>query len=117
MTEDKERKIVEKIRQNYVQKTNRQTKLEELKNLDKKVKIPARVFAYIFGATGALVLGTGMCLAMEVIGNLMPLGIAIGLVGIVMVCITYPSYKKILASRKKKYANDIIAKSNELLNY
>ncbi len=105
---------VERIRAQYapVQKT----KLDELKELDKRVKRPANIFAYTFGTIGALVLGTGMCLAMKVIGNMMPLGIVIGLVGIGMVSVNYLAYQKILRSRKKKYAKEIFALSDELLN-
>lgn len=96
-----------------------QTKLEELKSLDKKVKMPALVFAYVYGVIGSLILGVGMCLAMEIIGKttpLMILGIAVGLVGIAMVSSTYPIYHKILSKRKSKYSKEIISKSNELLN-
>lgn len=95
------------------------TKLDELKALDKKVKFPARLFAYIFGSVGALVLGVGMCLAMAIIGSTtfhMILGIAIGLLGITMVSTTYPIYVRVLETRKNKYSNEIITKSNELLN-
>lgn len=95
------------------------TKLDELMALDKRVKLPARIFAYIFGILGSLVLGTGMCFAMNVIGNttkLMILGIIVGCIGILLVSLTYPIYKKMLSSRKEKYANEIIEKSNQLLN-
>lgn len=95
------------------------SKIDELKSLDRKVKLPAQVFTYSFGIIGSLVLGVGMCLAMGVIGGTVPLtvvGIIIGLIGIAMVSINYPMYAKMLISRKKKYANEIISKSNELLN-
>jgi len=95
------------------------TKVDELKALDKKVKNPARIFAYIFGVIGSLVLGTGMCLAMKIIAQttqLMLAGIGIGLVGILMVSVNYYIYQKILNKRKKKYAEQIIEKSNEILN-
>ena len=118
MTNEKEKVIVEKIKSNY--ETKNLTKLDELKQLDKKVKTPARVFAYSYGTIGSLVLGTGMCLAMKIIGAsisaLMPVGIAVGIVGIAMVSTAYPIYKKILGKRKKQYSNEIIEKSNELLN-
>lgn len=109
-------KEIQKIKNNYTAKSKEQPKLDELRNLDKKVKRPSTIFSYIYGVIGALVLGIGMCLAMEVIGNLMPLGIVIGLLGIVMVSTTYPIYHKILNRRKTIYADEIIAKSNELLN-
>ena len=116
MTNKYEREIALNIKKSYETTTPEKTKLNELKELDHKVKTPARVFAYIFGAIGALILGTGMCLAMKIIGDLMVLGIIIGLVGIAMVSICYPLYVKILESRKAKYKDEIISKSNELLN-
>lgn len=54
--------LVQKIRTQYTEKEN--TQLDALKELDKKVKKPANVFAYTFGTIGALVLGSGMSLAM-----------------------------------------------------
>ena len=107
----------EKLISEYSQKES--SALDELKNLDKKVKKPALIFAYVFGSIGALVLGVGMCLAMKIIGGttiLMALGIIIGLVGICMVSINYPLFNTILRNRKSKYSAEIIKKSNELLN-
>ena len=89
--------------------------LEQLKALDGAVRRPAAIFAYTFGILGALVLGVGMCLAMEVIGSLMPLGIVVGVVGIAMVFANYFLYRRILNARKRKYAGKIIALSDELL--
>lgn len=109
-----EKQLVENIRKGYeVKKT---TKLDELKALDKKTKRPAEVFAYVFGSIGALVLGSGMCLAMpEVIEGYMPLGICVGLVGIVMVSVNYSIYKTILGSRNRKASEKIFKLSNEIL--
>lgn len=106
--------LIEKIRSEY--EPHEKTSLDELKELDKKVRRPASVVAYVYGSLSSLVLGTGMCLAMKVIGSSMPLGIAIGLVGIGLVSSTYPLYKAILSKRKKKYAEKVIALSSRLLN-
>ena len=110
-----ESKTVERIRKDYL--PAERTKLDELKALDRKVKRPAEIFAYTFGVAGSLVLGTGMCLAMKVIGNMMPLGIGVGLVGIALVTVNYFLYKKILKSRKQKYANEILKLTDDLLNF
>ena len=113
-----ELKTVEKIRASYTEKQT--TKLDELKQIDRKVKRPARIFAYVFGSLSSLVLGFGMCLCMKVIGTSlsfsMPLGIVIGLLGILLVCINYPIYKSILKARKNKYSNQVIELSDSLLN-
>ncbi len=54
----------------------------------------------------------------EVIGVTEPMvpGIVIGVVGMLMAIINYPIYKGILSSRRKKYAEQIIALSDKLMN-
>ncbi|MBE5741491.1 MAG: dihydropteridine reductase [Clostridiales bacterium] len=120
MTNKNEKQVAEKIKSYYSEKSTEKTKLDELKELDKKVKNPAKVVAYTYGSIGTLVLGTGMSLAMKIIGAsvaaLMPIGIVIGLIGIGMVSSAYPMFHAILSKRKAKYSKEIIAKSNELLN-
>ena len=106
--------LVQKIRTQYTEKEH--TALDDLKALDSKVKRPAAIFAYLFGTVGALVLGTGMSLAMGVIGSSMPLGIATGSLGILAVAINYPLYQAILGKRRKKYAPEIIAMSDKIIN-
>ncbi len=113
MTNQEMRKL-EALKAAYA-RTDR-TELDELKALDKKVKRPANVTAYSVGTAGALVLGTGMCLAMKVIGNSMLLGVGIGVVGIALVTVNYFLYKKILKSRKNKYAKEMVRRADSLLN-
>ena len=45
------------------------SKVVALRKLDAKAKLPATVFTYTLGILSALVFGTGMCLAMKVIGS------------------------------------------------
>ncbi len=109
-----ERQTVESIRAQYEER--QWTKLDRLKALDKGVKRPAQIGAYIFGSLGALVLGGGMCLAMpEVIVGYMPLGIAVGVVGIAMVSANYFIYKARLKSRRRKASAEICRLSDEIL--
>ncbi len=111
--------LVQKIRTQYTEKEH--TQLDALKELDRKVKRPANVFAYVFGSISAIVMGSGMSLVMTDIGtklgmeNTMIPGIVIGVVGLVAAIANYPIYKKILGGRRKKYANQIIALSDELM--
>lgn len=93
------------------------SKVMALKKLDNKVKLFPRIFTYTFGVISSLVLGVGMCLAMRVIGEgeiMFVLGIIIGLIGIVGVSINYPIYKRMLNTRKDKYAFDIIELAKEI---
>ena len=110
--------MVEKIRSQYTEAGH--TELDDLKALDAKVKKPARVFGYTCGSIGAIVMGAGMSLVMTDIGSVLGMnetlipGIAVGAVGLVMCCTTYPIYKKILHSRKKKYAGKIMELSDRI---
>ena len=110
---------IQKIRTQYTEKEH--TGLDELKALDKKVKRPANVFAYIFGSISAIIMGSGMSLVMtdiaETVGieNPMLYGIIIGIVGMFMAIVNYPIYKGILSSRRKKYADKIIALSDKIM--
>lgn len=94
------------------------SKVVALKKLDRKAKNPANIFAYSFGVIMSLVLGTGMCLSMKVIGDgstlMMIVGIIIGIIGISGVGLNYPIYRKLLESGKKKYAFEIMELAKEI---
>ncbi len=112
--------MAQKIRTQYMEKTP--SELDALRELDAKVKRPANVFAYTFGSISAIIMGAGMSLVMTDIGvtlgitsTLVP-GIAIGVVGLGMALLTYPMYKGILASRKKKYGTEILELSGKIIN-
>ena len=115
MNMEQEKQYAQQVRAEYAPGSEEEGKLEQLKKLDRAARRPAEIFAYMFGIVGALVLGVGMCLAMEVIGSMMPIGIVIGVVGIAMVTANYFLYRAILRSRKKKYAKEIVSLSDELL--
>jgi len=107
---------IQKIVDSYTVKEKETDKFEQLKALDKKVKLPAYIFSYVYGSITSLILGTGMCFAMGVIGNSLLLGVGIGIAGILLMLTTYPIFKWILNSRKKKYGKKIFELSDSLLN-
>lgn len=107
--------IAESIAKDYAPKES--SKLIALKKLDNKAKLPATIFTYTFGVISALVLGTGMCLSMQVIGSGiagMVCGIIIGIVGIIGCGINYPIYKKMLEKGKSKYAYEIVELARQI---
>ena len=120
MNQNEKEFLVQKIRTQYTEKEH--TQLDKLKELDKKVKRPANIFGYTFGSISAIVMGSGMSLVMTEIGSMLGMentmipGIIIGVVGLIMAIINYPIYKKILNSRKKKYADEIIKLSDSIMN-
>lgn len=111
--------LVQKIRTQYTEKEH--TGLDALRELDAKVKRPANVFSYVFGAISAIIMGSGMSLVMTDIGATLGMtetmvpGIIIGIIGMIMAIINYPIYKSILGSRRKKYANRIMELSDKVM--
>jgi len=113
--------IAEKIRTQYMQK--QPSELDELRALDAKVKKPANVFGYVFGSISAVIMGAGMSLVMTDIagkigfgGNAMTLGIVIGVIGMLMALSNYSIHKAMMNARKKKYASEIVALSDKIMN-
>ncbi|MBR2848821.1 MAG: dihydropteridine reductase [Clostridia bacterium] len=105
----------ESIAKEYAPKDN--SKIVALRKLDKKAKMPATVFTYTFGIISALVFGTGMCFAMQVIGSGiagMLLGIVVGIIGMIGCGVNYPIYKKMIENGKKKYAFEIVELAREI---
>lgn len=95
------------------------TKVEKLKQLDRKVRLPANIVAYTLGIVATLMLGAGLSMGMKVIlkdtsyGFI--LGIVIGLLGIILATVNPKIHQSILQSRKKKYQKEILDLSSEIL--
>ena len=107
--------LAEAIAKDYAPKDN--SKIVALKKLDRKAKLPAIVFAYSFGIISSLVVGIGMCLAMQVIGSgmsTMIMGIIIGIIGFIGCGVNYPIYKKKLEAGKAKYAYEIVELARQI---
>ena len=107
--------IAESIAKNYAPKES--SKLVALKKLDQKAKLPSTIFTYTWGIVFALVFGTGMCLAMQVIGSglgSMILGIAVGIIGMIGCGVNYPIYKKMREKNKAKYAYEIVELARQI---
>lgn len=110
--------VISKIRSAYTPK--QKDSLYELRRLDAQVRRPAQVFSYIFGSISALIMGAGMSLVMTDIAAMLniphalPIGIAAGVIGLILAIINYPLHNAILNARKKKFAPAILAMSDKL---
>ena len=107
--------IAESIAKDYAPKDD--SKIVALKKLDNRAKLPAIIFAYSLGIASSLVVGVGMCLAMQVIGSgvvSMALGIVIGVIGFIGCGVNYPIYKKKLERGKAKYAYEIVELARQI---
>ena len=109
---------VKKIRSKYVEKP--ESKLEQLRALDRSASKKAQTWALIIGILGALVMGTGMSLAMTELGTLlgpyaMLIGIAVGLLGMLLAALAYPVYNKGLKKQRERIAPEVLRLTDELL--
>ncbi len=108
-----ERREIESIRRQYDAGGRESGKLARLKGLHRSVKRDAALAAVMLGVVGTLIFGAGFSLVLE-FGEIMT-GVIISLPGIAMAAAAYPVYKAVLKSKKKKYAEEIIRLSDELL--
>lgn len=112
----KEKAEIERIRRKYLPEEEKEDKMEQLRRLDRSVTAKAQTLSLIIGVVGALVLGVGMCFAMEVLAQgLMALGIVIGLLGIGLMAVAYPVYNATEKKERERIAPEILRLSDELM--
>lgn len=118
----KEQDEIKAIRKKY-STPEEEDKMTQLRRLDATVTQKAQAVSLVFGIIGALLLGLGMSLAMTNLGEIlgsykemaMLLGIIIGIIGIVLVCVAYPIYNRIVKKEREKIAPEIIRLTDELI--
>lgn len=111
---ENERREIESIKKQYMAAPKEESKLENLRNLNKRVTQPPLIVGLTMGVIGTLVMGLGMTMVLE--WNLWIGGVIVGVLGIAMIAVAYPIYRAVLNRNKKKYGRQIIELSNELLN-
>lgn len=112
-TED-EREEVERIRARYTERGGREKKLARLRALDKKVNLAATGVSITLGIFGILIFGGGMALTLSY-GQYV-WGIALSAIGILPMATAYPAFVFMLRRGKKKYGDEILRLSEEILN-
>lgn len=113
-----QQKEVEAIRKKYLPKE--EDKMEQLRKLHAIPTQKAQAASLAVGIIGALIMGTGMSLAMTDIGAAlgslaMVLGIFAGVAGMVLAALAYPAYNRVLKKQREKIAPEILRLSDELL--
>lgn len=117
----KEQEELKAIRKKYVAEEQPEDKMALLRRLDAGVYSKATASSLVIGIIGALIMGLGMSLAMTDMGAAlgavpaMVIGIVLGAVGIVLVCMAYPVYNTTLKKEREKIAPEIIRLTDELM--
>lgn len=114
----KQQEEIKNIRKKYL--APEEDKMAQLRKLDQRATQKAQAWAIALGVVGALILGTGMSLAMTELsgflgGTAMFIGIPVGLVGIVLAVLAYPVYNRILKKERQRIAPEILRLTEELM--
>ena len=109
---------IKRIRKKYA--APEEDKMEQLRRLDGRATRKAQARSIALGVIGALILGTGMSLAMTELGAAagafaLILGILVGIAGMVLVALAYPVYLRILKTERQRIAPEILRLTDELL--
>ena len=111
---EEERRVIDSIRRQYSEQKEAETKYERIKRLDTTVKNTATIVSLCLGVVGCLIFGLGLTMILE--WSVWAWGIALCVVGCVPMALAYPTYKAVLSKGKRKYGEEILRLSNELLN-
>ena len=117
----KNQEEIQNIRRKYI--TPEENKMERLRRLDASVTEKATMAALIPGIIGVLLLGFGMSLVMSDLSAMLGfsermaliVGVLIGGIGIVPICLAYPLYNHVLKKERAKIAPEILKLTEELL--
>ena len=73
-------------------------------------------YTFLFAAAASCIFTASTLLGISVFTEDEYVGIVIGVAGLGMALLTYPIYKSIMASRRKKYGAEILALSEKIMN-
>ena len=117
----KEQEEIKAIRNKYTAPKKTEDKMAQLRRLDSGVNSKATAASLVVGIIGALIIGTGMSIIMTEIGAMLGtalsygLGIGLGVIGIILVCLAYPVYNYIIKKERARIAPEIIRLTDELI--
>lgn len=100
-----------------------ETKMEQLRRLDASAEKKAMSASIAVGIIGALLLGTGMSFSTTdfaiklgfMPGMNMTVGIVIGIVGLLIMGLAYPIYKRVVKKEREKIASRVFELTEELM--
>ncbi|MBP3522129.1 MAG: hypothetical protein J6M56_00985 [Clostridia bacterium] len=90
-------------------------KMEQLRRLDRSVTRKGTRAALALGIAGTLVLGTGMSMTMVLADIWFVPGIAVGVLGLACMGLSYPLYVRVTKRERERAAPEILRLSSELL--
>lgn len=106
---------IKRIREKYAPTESKNIKLEQLRALDKSVHTVASTFSIAAGVIGLLIFGFALTCVLEWSEKFFALGVASGLVGLILIISANSIYKKVAQKKKEQITPEIIKLTDELL--
>ncbi|MBQ9079561.1 MAG: hypothetical protein IJY27_00645 [Clostridia bacterium] len=104
---------VENIRNKYIPK--QVSKLDMLKELDRRVQNAGLVQSLVLGIIGCLIFGVGMCFALDVFAGQDFMAVILCILGAAIMIPAYPVYRHIYEKTKAELTPEILRLSGELM--
>lgn len=108
-----EKKQIESIRRQYAAQGKVESKIDRVRRLDSKVKNTATCVSLILGIVGCLTFGLGLTMILE--WKVWLWGVVLMAIGCAPMLLAYPVYIWLFARGKKKYGDEILRLSEEIL--
>lgn len=102
---------IERIRAKYLPQPD--SKLEKLRKLDASVTQKSTIAGLVVGIIGCLIFGFGMSMTLIEEWGTFLFGIPVGILGMVVMALAYPVYKKVMEKERKRIAPQILALTEE----
>ena len=113
-TEEEKKQIASIRRQYETSLESGESKVERIKYLDAKVRNTANITALALGIIGCLIFGLGLTMVLE--WKRLLWGIVVMSVGCIPTILAYPVHQWLFKKGKKKYGEEILRLSEELLS-
>lgn len=110
----KEKEEIQSIQSRYLPKSEKEQKLQRLRELDKKTQSIPAMISISLGIVSILIFGLGMTFFLKWI-HLWYVGIPFSILGIFGMIYTYFLYKKLSVKYKEKYQDEILQLANDLI--
>ena len=107
-------KEIQSIRNKYL--PPEESKIDELRRLDREVQEAGMLISLILGIGGFLVSGVGFCMTISIIGGGRILGILLEIIGAAAMIAAYPTGRKIQNKTKAELSPRILQLTEELMN-
>ena len=108
-----ERREIESIRRQSKPEKSEDSSIERLRRLHSKVTGSATAASLALGVSGLLIFGGGLALVLEL--GMMVIGIILSAIAVIPIALAYPVYNKVINDGKKRYGDEIIRLSDEIL--